>query len=523
MAREGAQVAPVALIATLRLLYTSPTAMGQTLPEFLLHWAERTPDAVFVGEPDRGRTYTYGQVAAQVARVRGRLGRLGVGRGDRVAMVAENSCAWVASYLGIIAHGAVAVPLSTRHVAGDLSEVFDRCAPTAVFADPEYLARVPVRYRSRVLASSELAEGQPAGPGLDGSEARSTELGLVCYTSGTTGAPRGVMIRNDSLVRSATTFAHLFQSGPDSATAVVCPLFHNTGYNDGLAHMLLANGRVDVPRRFHPEATARALGERRYTFLIGVPTIYSRMLPLLVTAPPPADLVPWFAYGGAPMPAPLAARLEQLVPGARLVNVYGLSEATSITHYLPWRRGARDLAAVGVAVPGTRDRISADGEPQVDTPTAMVGYWKDDAATRARFDGPWLRTGDIARRADDGTMRIVGRVDDLINRGGEKIAPFEVESVIGAHPDVVDVSVVGLADPDLEETVGAAVVARPGTDLDAGQLERFLAERIADYKRPARVRFLPTLPRNPNGKVLKDEVRRLLAGRESPATSHRGE
>ncbi len=485
--------------------------MVQTLPECLLYWAERNPNAVFVGEPDRGRVYTYGQVAARVARVRGGLGRLGVGRGDRVAMLAENSCAWVAGYLGIIAHGAVAVPLNTRHVADDLTRVFERSAPAAVFADPEYLARVPIRYREQVFPSTEVGEGQLAGPALDGSEARRTDLGVVCYTSGTTGEPRGVMIRNEALVRSATTFAQLFQSGPDSATAVVCPLFHNTGYNDGLAHMLLANGRVDVPRRFSPEATARALAERRYTFLIGVPTIYSRMLPMLATAPPPADLVSWFAYGGAAMPGSLVARLEQLAPGARLVNVYGLSEATSITHYLPWRPGARDLTAAGIAVPGTRDRIATDGELQVDTPTAMAGYWQDDGATRARFDGPWLRTGDVARRGEDGLVRIVGRVDDLINRGGEKIAPLEVESVIGTHPDVVDVSVVGLPDRDLGQIVGAAVVVRPGTDIDADQLGRFLAERIADYKRPGRMRILPTLPRNPNGKILKDEVRRLLS------------
>jgi long-chain acyl-CoA synthetase len=235
------------------------------------------------------------------------------------------------------------------------------------------------------------------------------------------------------------------------------------------------------------------------------------MLPLLTAAPPPAELAPWFAYGGAPMPAPLAARLQAVVPGARLANVYGLSEATSITHYLPWRPGARDLAAAGVAVPGTRDRIAPDGELQVDTPTAMAGYWEDDPATRARFDGPWLRTGDVARRGEDGLVRIVGRVDDLINRGGEKIAPFEIESVLSTHPDVVDVSVVGLPDRDLGQIVGAAVVVRPGTDVDADQLGRFLAERVADYKRPGRVRILPTLPRNPNGKVLRDEVRRLLS------------
>jgi long-chain acyl-CoA synthetase len=498
-------------MAALGVPYNDSAAMVQTLPEFLLHWAERTPDAAFVGEPDRGRAFTYRQVAAQVARVRGGLRRRGVGRGDLVAMLAENSCAWVAGYLGIVAHGAVAVPLNTRHVGGDLGRVLDHCGPAAVFTDPEYVPRLPPRYHERVFASTDAVDAPDTARGLDGVEARPTEVGLVCYTSGTTGEPRGVMIRNDSLVRSAEWFAHLFQSGPDSATAVVCPLFHNTGYNDGLAHMLLANGRVDVPRRFDPDAIARALSERRYTFLIGVPTIYSRMLTMLEATPLPADRAPWFAYGGAPMPGPLAARLAQLVPGARLANVYGLSEATSITHYLPWRAGVRDLAAIGIAVPGTRDRITPDGELQVDTPTAMVGYWKDDAATRARFDGNWLRTGDVARRGEDGLVRILGRVDDLINRGGEKIAPFEIESVISTHPDVLDVSVVGLPDRDLGEIVGAAVVVRSGTELDVDQLGRFLAERIADYKRPGRVRILPTLPRNPNGKVLRDEVRRLLS------------
>src|SRR5207344_1586853 len=111
----------------------------------------------------------------------------------------------------------------------------------------------------------------------------------------------------------------------------------------------------------------RALAAGRYTFLIGVPTIYSRMLPLIEAVPPPSASAPWFAYGGAPMPGPLAARLTQVVPDARLVNVYGMSEATSVTHYLPWRPGVRDLTAIGIAVPGVRDRIVAGGELQLRT------------------------------------------------------------------------------------------------------------------------------------------------------------
>src|SRR5262245_2372936 len=486
--------------------------MMDTLPEFLLHWAERTPGAIFIGEPERERAYTYGQVADGVARFRARLRGLGVARGDRVAILANNGCRWAVAYLGAIAQGAVAVPLNTRHAAGDLDPVLDDVAPAAVVADPGYLGRLSGRARGRLVDASDLDGAGRMAPALDGSEARPGEIGVVCYTSGTTGAPRGVMIRNESLVRNAAMFAQLFQSGPDSATAVVCPLFHNTGYNDGLAHMLLVNGQVDVARRFEPGAIARALAEGRYPFLIGVPTIYSRMLALLEATPPPPGHEPWFAYGGAPMPGPLAARLAEVIPGARFVNVYGMSEATSMTHYLPWRPGPRDLTAIGLAVPGTRDRIAPDGELQIDSPTAMAGYWRDDAATLAKRDGPWLRTGDLARRGADGLLRITGRVDELINRGGEKIAPLEVETAIGAHPDVMEASVVGVSDPDLGEIVAAAVVARAGSTLDAQELGRFLADRIADYKAPRRVRFLSTLPRNEGGKVLRDEVRRLLTG-----------
>jgi acyl-CoA synthetase (AMP-forming)/AMP-acid ligase II len=485
--------------------------MADTLPEFLFHWAERTPETIFIGEPERGQTCTYGEVARAVSRFRARLRRLAVARGDRVAILGDNSATWVVAYLGTLAHGAVAVPLNTRLAAGDLGRALEDCEPAAIVGDSEYLARLGERGRGRTIDATELAIAGATPPTLDGSDARPEELGLVCYTSGTTGEPRGVMIGNASLVRNAATFAQIFQSGPDTRTAVVCPLFHNTGYNDGLAHMLLVNGRVDVPRRFDPGATARALTEGRYPFLIGVPTIYHRMLARLEAAPPPPGGAPWFAYGGAPMPGPLAARLAAVVPGARLVNVYGMSEATSITHYLPWRPGPRDLTAIGLAVPGTRDRIAPDAELQVDSPTAMLGYWKDDAATRAKRDGPWLRTGDLARRGSDGFLRITGRVGELINRGGEKIAPLEVESAIGAHPDVMEASVVGVPDQDLGEVVAAAVVARAGSTLDAGELGRFLAERIADYKAPRRVRFLAALPRNPNGKVLRDEVRRLLS------------
>jgi len=480
-----------------------------TLPDFVLYWAERQPDALCVVEPETGARLSYAEMAARIAALRAELARRGVKRGDRVAVLANNSCAWVVAYLGAMAHGAIPAVTHTRLAAGDLAPALKPLDPAVVIGDAELLGRLPDAHRGLALDTAALM-ALPQAPGFEGSDAQRNEVGAICYTSGTTGEPRGVVLGHDALTICALTYAHLFQAGPYSRTAVVCPLFHNTGYNDGLAHMLVAGGATEVWRRFAPEPTARGLADGRLTYLVAVPTVYSRMVDPL-SALPRSKVAPWLGYGGASMPAPVAERIEALMPAARLVNLYGLSEATAVTHYLPWLPVPRDLSAIGIATPGTADRITESGELQVDSPTVMRGYWNDPEATRAKMDGKWLRTGDAALRGADGFLRIVGRLDELINRGGEKIAPFEVESAICAHADVVEAAVVGLPDRDLGEVPVAAVATRPGSALDARALGAFVADRIADFKRPRRIVFVDALPKNPNGKVLKEAVRRLFA------------
>lgn len=482
--------------------------MNSTLPEFLLHWAAEAPDRIFLAEAGTGVELTYGAAAQRVAGLRGELRRRGIGRGDRVAILADNGIPWVLTYLAAMTHGAVAVSLNTRQAAGDLGLVLARFDPAVIVGDDAYLADIPAAYADRALGTANFSDIAHAR-GIDGSDAQADDLAGICQTSGTTGEPKGVMLSHEALARNALTFAHIFQSGPDTRTPVLVPLFHNTGYNDCLAHMLVAGGRVDLHRRFDAGATGRAILAGDYGYVIAVPTMYGRMSAALEGMTPSAA-APWLAYGGAPMPAAVAERFGRLVPGARLVNVYGFSEATAITHYLPWRPGERDLSAIGIAVPGTLDRISAEGELQVRSPTAMMGYWRDPEATRAMYEDGWLRAGDLAARGDDGMLRLIGRIDDLINRGGEKISPIEVEDALSAHPDVIEAAVVGLPDSDLGQVAAAVVAPRPGSGLDAATLTDFLAGRIADFKRPARIAFLEALPRNSNGKVIKDAVRRIL-------------
>jgi long-chain acyl-CoA synthetase len=204
-------------------------------------------------------------------------------------------------------------------------------------------------------------------------------------------------------------------------------------------------------------------------------------------------------------------RLRELIPDARLVNCCGMSEATSITHYLPYELCEGHLNDVGIAVPGTLDRISGAGELEVHSPTVMAGYWNDPIATAAKLDGGWLSTGDCARRAADGMITITGRVSDIINRGGEKIAPYEVESALCDIPAIVEAVVVGIPHHDLGEVPVALVVCEPGEIVLTHEIKDSLTHQLADYKIPHTVIPVNALPRNASDKVFRAAASELAA------------
>ncbi|HEY7625691.1 MAG TPA: fatty acid--CoA ligase family protein, partial [Ilumatobacteraceae bacterium] len=267
-----------------------------------------------------------------------------------------------------------------------------------------------------------------------------------------------------------------------------------------------AGGSIAAHRRFRAERVAASLLNGDCTFFIGVPTMYQRIVDHLVDAPT-TDIAPWLAFGGAPMSGHLIERLHHVFPRARLANCYGLSEATSITH-INFVDADSSTTAVGVAVAGTLDRVSPLGELLVCSPTTMLGYFNDPATTAAKFDDGWLLTGDLAERGDDGVVHVYGRVDDVINRGGEKILPIEIEEALCAHPAIVDAAVVGVPDAEYGSVVAAAVVS--ASALTAAEIAEFLESRLADHKLPARLITVAELPRNANGKILPAAVRELF-------------
>lgn len=489
----------------------------QSLVDYLWRWERTSPDRQFTSDSS-GVRLTYLETAERVRALSAEFDRRGSAKGQRVGVVAENSSAWIIAFLAAMASGLVAVPLPTRLSTDELDLLLDDADPALIAVDTALVPAVGHRWARRSLL---ISEDYPAAAEHDGATPDGGAPACLTYTSGTTRRPKGVLLSNAAMTRASETYASLFHSTPAMHTIIAVPLCHNTGFIDQVGHALVAGGSVEPHRRFHARAIADALQNGECSFFIGAPTMYHRILDHLVDAPP-CERAPWLAFGGAPMPSQLIAQLHRQFPQGRLANCYGLSEATSITH-INFLGGESSTTAVGVAVAGTIDRISPSGELLIRSPTTMLGYHRDPKATEAKFEDGWLRTGDLASRSEDGMVHVYGRVDEVINRGGEKVVPLEVEEALRRHPSIVEAAVVGLPDDEYGSIVTAAVVTNESTatlDLDV-DLDGFLDGSLADFKRPSHIVRVDQLPRNGNGKVIASEVRELILRALAPGGERR--
>jgi long-chain acyl-CoA synthetase len=478
--------------------------------------------ALSAGDEELG----YGELTALVAALAGRLARLGVEPGERVAILGRNSVEWVAAFLACLDSGAVAVPLNHRLSAAEIVDQVRQVEPRLVLAGGGL---------ESAAASAAAACGAPSR-GLERDAERSIwdERGgraaaepppdapaLIAFTSGSTGAPKGAVITHGALAHAARAGALAVGSTADDRTLVMVPLFHNTGFADQLAHMLMAGGAIDLLPEFGVGAARRALLRRPATYLIAVPGVLR-----LLTQDEAADAMlaacRAAGFGGSPMPEAWIRDMEARWPRLGLYNIYGLTEYTSLSHCLQ----PGDLAAhgdsVGRPVEGTeqlvvdeRGRPVVAGVPGmvlVAGPSRMTGYWRAPERTREVLRGRWLVTGDVGSVTDDGFLRLVGRASEVINRGGEKISPAQVEAAVNLEPGVAEAGVVGAPHPIFGERVVAFVTLEDGSRLDEDAARRHLLGRIADYAVPERFFVVDELPRTAAGKVDRLELRRHAAG-----------
>jgi long-chain acyl-CoA synthetase len=361
---------------------------------------------------------------------------------------------------------------------------------------------------------------------------------VICYTSGSTSRPKAVMHTHAGLLAAAQSYARVWHLGVEDTTLVALPLAWAFGLVTTSMAALVAGGRVLLLRRGEPEGMLRAFIEHRATFFAGVTTMYVKMLGVLEGDPRrfgPSDLRLCIS-GGEPRNDVAFARWRELT-GCPVHDVYAASEAFPLVTYDPAEdpepvpgaagRVVADAALRVVAADGADATTGEAGEAWARSPAQMTGYWRDpDRTAEVLTTDGWYRTGDLVTVDGQGYVRVVGRLSDLIIRGGANVSPAEVEAVLVAHPDVQEAAVTGVPDPDYGEEVVAAVVLAPSAVHDLDGLRAHCAASLAGYKVPTRIVSVERLPRNTNtGKVQRREVAVLLGdtlGAPAPASSTAG-
>jgi len=430
-----------------------------------------------------GGTLAWRDLEARAAGTAMRLARRGVGAGDVVALLLPNTWGLAVALWGGLALGATVVPLNPLLAADERERILAHLGPKAV------VDTAPVEVTADTMP---IADG--AAPGV------------ILYTSGSTGQPKGAVLSHAALAVANESWAGpvMGLTATDRVLAAL-PLAHSFGLNGALLAPLLAGVTVVLQERFAPEETLRAIGRHRVTVFPGVATMFARILESPALDAADLSSLRLAVSGAAPCPWTLASEWRRRT-GVRIVRGYGMTELFRPISYLAAEATDRP-DSIGRAVPGVELRV-VDDELWIRSPAAMDGYLRapEETAAVLAADG-WFRTGDLATISDDGYVSIVGRKRELILRGGYSVVPGEVEAALLGHPAVAEAAVIGVAHPELGEEVAAFVTLRPGARAEAPELIAFCRARLAGYKYPRRVTVVDEMPRGATGKILKARLR----------------
>ncbi|MBI4233380.1 MAG: long-chain fatty acid--CoA ligase [Chloroflexi bacterium] len=479
-------------------------------------------------------------------RVAAALAALGIRKAERVAYFLQNSPELVASFYGILKAGAVAVPCNPMYRREELGHQLRDSGAVALITEPDLYPLVREVRAETPLGHVILTGGCPSPEGAHSFEALvrghqptgqhplldpMQDLALLPYTGGTTGVPKGAMLTHYNLVANAIQFARWYgyREGEEVFIAAL-PLFHIGGIAGVMTVPLAVGATIVLFRRFHARGVLRAVQGYRASRFLGVPTMYIAALNLEDAHSFDLSSLEPSRTGAAPLPARVKHDFDSLVGHEALVEGYGLTETSPLTHANPVHRAR--AGSIGVPLPDTDARIvdadegtrvvpvSEVGELVLRGPQVMKGYWNKPEETAGAIRDGWFYTGDLARMDEEGYFYIVDRKKDMINAAGFKVWPREVEEVLYRHPQVRLAAVVGVPDAYRGETVKAVVVLKDhdgSRSLDALQQEivAFCRRELAAYKVPRLVEFRDSLPISAAGKVLRRALRETPGGSQA--------
>ena len=480
-----------------------------------------------------GRRFTFAELDSMSRSVAGLLAESGVAQGDRVAIMMPNVPAFVVWYYATLRIGAIAVSISTRLAASEVSFLVEDCQARIFVALAETLdklksdlpACVANRYASSDLG--DLCNGEPLAQPSPASEkwidAAPDDPALILYTSGTTGFAKGATLSHMNVRSNVHAFNHLCNMQSKDRILLAVPLFHCFGQNALLNSALNVGATLVLQRKFDPSEAKQLIAEESVTQLYGVPMMFQ----LFQDSFQPAELstVTYCFSAAATLPIQVGQRWQEKF-GLPIHEGYGLTETSPFASYnhrnkfIPGSIGTPidcvemkivDTETGATCAPGELGEIAIRG------PNVMLGYWNRPDDTSAAIKGGWFHSGDIGRIDETGFFYIVDRVKDMISVGGQKVYPAEVERVLLDHSDVSQCAVVGIPDDVFGEKVVAFLVAgasgKAADDQLNASVQKLASENLANYKVPREFVVIDELPRNPSGKILKTKLREMdIAG-----------
>ncbi|WP_341912401.1 long-chain fatty acid--CoA ligase [Ferrovibrio terrae] len=483
--------------------------------------AELSPDKIAFIERESGRRLTYRDLDDRACRFAAWLQANGIARGDRIAILCQNSTSFFEILFACGKLGAILVPLNWRQPAPELIPVAQDAAPKLLIHDAEHAAlAAELNLPLLSFAAYEQAVAT-AAPGQYDTAWEPDRIWYMLYTSGTTGKPKAVIQTPRMAYANAINIGQAIDLTSSDTTLNFLPLFHTAGINLHTLPLLMWGGTIQVLKKFEIDPVMTALQTGDCTAFFGVPAIYQAISLHKDFATAEFTKVRSWGCGGAPLPASLIELFAGR--GVLVCNGMGMTETGPTVFLMDRAHAQTKIGSVGkpqilaeVRVVDDNDQplpVDHAGELQIRGPGITPGYWNNEAATSAAFtsDG-WLRTGDVARRDTDGYYYIVDRIKDMFISGGENVYPAEVEIAIYKFPGVLECAVIGVPDEKWGEVGCAYVLPHPDAAMDAEALRAFCRQNLAAYKVPKHIRIIEDFPRTAAGKVQKHVLRNRFAG-----------
>jgi len=489
--------------------------MIQAQVDWLRKWAEYTPTARVLRDHARDRQWTYAEADLRATALAHHLGNeLGIGRGDRVAVLAQNCTETVFLFFACVKLGAVLVPLNFRLTQHEVDRLVADCTPNLMLVGDDeqavadaLTAPLPTRRPLSILTPFLMDDVTPS-PALD-APSDLDHPAMILYTAGSTGLPKGAVITHRMMLWNAVNTALRLDITSEDHTLGYAPFFHTGGWHVLLTPFLHHGASTTILERFDADVIMDLMDRERVTLLFGVPTMMRMLSETSTFAEADLKACRYAIVGGAPMPIPLINTWHG--KGVPIRQGYGMTEVGPNCFSLHQDDAIRKRGSIGqpnfyiearvVDAAGADCATDEPGELWLRSDVVTPGYWNKPEETAAAMQDGWFRTGDVVRRDAEGFHFVMDRKKNMFISGGENVYPAEVEHAIEDHPSVREAAVIGVPDPQWGEVGKVFVSLHEGCTFDLADLQAHCRDRLARYKIPKHVRVLPALPLNQAGKI----------------------